>query len=357
MSIKLNKRSLLESRRSRGEVQEVFSNRRFPMTYTKKEIMKTLLSRSALLPLLILLGLPIASVWGASFSMGPRAGVVSGMVRELVFYPDNLSHASKYLSELRWEISPAYLNGWSFEMDASRAGTYRLDFLSALPLPTGQMQDFDWMYTNRTDYTHWSLHDITLKSAFEVELAAEWPVVSKRDWEFTLGLGYRLDWWSWKDAMVSLRHLSFYTPRTYSPGDPEPPGPLQPQNGIDGIHYEVAYNVFFASLGVKVKGPLELGVQVNCGPVLAWGHDHHFRSAHYYDLAFGGPWLSVVQDLALPLGDDGSLGFSVDFVWLFEMRGMTTKYSEAGVFQKRFNTGGFQFWRVGGFLGYRHKLR
>ena len=277
-----------------------------------------------------------------------------GMAREIVFYSPEDNAISPYLSELRWEIKPAYLVGGSFLWDAGRKGRYTLTLQGALPLASGQMQDFDWMYTNRSDFTHWSLHDITIKTAFVGDVSGDWPVFSRQGWQITLGTGYHVDWWSWDDAVRAVRHAPFTSPQTYEPGDPLIPATSVPQPGQDGIHYRVLYNVLYGSLGVSYdRQPVRAQLRFIIGPVLAWAHDHHFRRGHYYDTAFGAPWLGGDFTLDVALGKTLSLVLGFDGAWMPEIKGITRYFTESGTYRGYSKSAGFQFWRIKGDVGLR----
>ena len=294
------------------------------------------------------------------FSLEPKIGVNYGMVREIV-YPVGYDTDNPYLSELRWDIKPAVMLGLGAGLVTKGHLSFNLDVQGALPISSGEMYDYDWLYLNRDDWSHRSISDIKLSSAFIIDFSIAGPVIHRDTWEIDISAGYHLDWWSWIDSVREYYYTldgSNYVfpdpPKDYETGDPflnyEWDG-----DGETGITYEVAYHIPFFGMGARYSGRfVSLETRFRIGPVLAFDHDHHInRGLHFYDSGIGGPWLGFDARLGLDIWDPGEWFMDVEIVGFPEFSGRVDVYDDNGNFLGSTSKGaGFQFWRLGLTLGY-----
>ncbi|MDT8298816.1 MAG: omptin family outer membrane protease [Spirochaetaceae bacterium] len=296
------------------------------------------------------------------FELEPNVGVAVGMAREIV-YPVGYSTDNPYLSELRWDIKPALMVGVSAALETPRDLNVGLDIQGALPISSGRMYDYDWLYLNRDDWSHRSLHDIKIEHAFIIDVGISAPMLRRWNWSLRFSAGYHLDWWSWNDAVLERLYSTNKNGRTdftevFGSGDKFRDLHVL-GDGSPGISYEVAYHVPYAGIGFRYTGHRTVfDTSLVLGPVFVGSHDHHIvRGLHFYDFGIGGPWLGWDGSMEWRISQNGSLMFAGEIVWTPEIVGNTAAYTDEGVYQGSTAKGaGFQFWRIGATIGYRFTL-
>jgi len=109
-----------------------------------------------------------------SFSLCPQFGFFYGHAEEIV-YPTNTK--AELLSLLIWDMKPVFYYG--FLMDFSpvkpmeRLGFFLdLSLKFGIPGPSGVMEDKDWMSTEITDFTNYSIHDNITEEIFLLDFSA-----------------------------------------------------------------------------------------------------------------------------------------------------------------------------------------
>ena len=301
----------------------------------------------------------ILSAGNILWNITPETSVVTGRSSEIV-YPVGIDHVNKYLSRLDWDIKPAWLIGLGASMETEKHFRVYADFQTAMPFSSGKMYDYDWLYTNLTDWSHRSEHNITLGFSFIGDIGADKSFAAGENWLVSLGIGYHLDWWSWHDAMIQ----SVYTtengniypnpPAPYQDGDPFR-NSIHSYNGIESINYRIAYHIPYVSLVYKFTGrKAGFSGVFKIGPVIANGLDYHIlRGLYFYDLGIGGPWLSLDIRTMFLLSRRGKFYFSAGGVWIPEFSGSTSYFDEYGSdLGTVAGGGGFSFWRVNASIGY-----
>ena len=293
------------------------------------------------------------------FFIEPKAGLVFGMVREIV-YPVGLDTDNSYLSELRWDIKPAFMIGMSTGFTTAKDLVFKVNFQGALPAKSGEMYDYDWLYLNLSDWSHRSISDIELESAFIIDADIKGKLVRGNRWSLTISGGYHLDWWSWIDH---TKEYLYSTSSGFAPEDWETGDPFRDfsatGDGSTGITYSVAYHVLYAGIGTVFSGEtLNFTAGFQIGPVLALDHDHHLNtSTHYFDTGIGGPWMSVQTRFGIRTGVLGEFFINLNLSGFPEFKGRTDQYTESGYYIGSTSGGaGFQFWRAGFDIGYSFLL-
>jgi len=307
------------------------------------------------------LSLSAADLPERGWTIGPSVGVHWGTAYEIVYDTANTpNNQNDYLSLLIWDLKPAVMVGFESLWESGKGNSLDIKLRSAIPgMPVGEMHDFDWLYTDR-DWSHWSVSDVNLRWGILLDAVHDWRVVNRSVFALKLGVGYHLDWWAWrdtvKDSIYSTTDSGTY-PRPFD----RPPNEFRDipdaiPVGVNGIYYEVAYHVPLLSLTADFEWKtMFLLVNGRIGPVLAFSHDHHkLRTdlgpdgGHFYDTAFGGPWIDAT--LAGGLQTSGRFSFTLrgEYAWLKETRGDTvivrTDGTGSGIAK---GAGGFSFRRIG----------
>ncbi len=292
----------------------------------------------------------------ADWTLTPSLGILWGMAHEIVYDTSGIENQNDYLSLLSWELKPVVMIGFEALRESPRNDILSLSLRSAIPgLPSGEMNDYDWLYTDR-DWSHWSVSDIWIRWGFILDAEHQWALVKRRPITMRLGVAYHLDWWAWRDITRDsvysnlAVHSSYYpAPFGYYGADGFRDRPDWLAVGVSGIDYSVAYHVLMAVFSFEWTGKaLFLNGTGRIGPTLAFSHDHHkLRGIHFYDHAFGGPWV----DLALEAGfrSNGRFSFSLrgEYAWLAETRGNSIYvFTDGSPKQLSKDSAGFSFHRI-----------
>lgn len=296
------------------------------------------------------------------WTIGPSVGVIWGTAYEIVYDNSGVPNQNDYLSLLIWDLNPAVTIGFESTWESGKNNRLELKLRSAVPgMQVGQMNDFDWLYTDR-DWSHWSMSDVNLRWGILIDAVFDWGVVNQGPFNLELGLGYHLDTWGWRDTILdsiysTTNELNSYYPGPFPAGDGFRDTEMNPANyGGNGINYNVAYHVPLVSLSMGLNfRTFFLDAVGRIGPVLAFSHDHHLLrtdygpdGAHFYDSAFGGPWIDA--SIAAGFRTSGRFSFTLrgEYAWLNETRGDTlvvpTDGSASGIAK---DAAGFSFRRIG----------
>lgn len=295
------------------------------------------------------------------WTIGPSVGVHWGTAYEIVYDTSGVPNDNDYMSLLIWDLQPAVTVGFESIWESGKKNSVSLKLRTAVPgMPVGEMNDFDWLYTDR-DWSHWSVSDVNLRWGFIFDAVHDWRIINRGPFDLKVGVGYHLDWWAWRDTTKDSIYSELNQSGSYYPG-PFPAGDVWRGDidvvatGVNGINYDVAYHVPLVSLtaGLDFRN-FFLYANGRIGPVLAFSHDHHLLrtdlgpdGGHFYDSAFGGPWI----DVALETGfrSSGRFSFSIrgEYAWLKETRGDTlivrSDGSPSGI---AVDAAGFSFRRIG----------
>jgi len=316
---------------------------------------------------LSILGLGTAQVANAAapergWTLGPSLSTHWGTAYEIVYDTSGVPNQNDYLSLLTWDLKPVVTLGLDSRWESGRRLGMDVNLQAAVPgLPVGEMNDWDWFYTDR-DWSHWSLSDVNLRWGFILDVNQDWRTVRTGPFTLRLGLGYHLDWWAWRDTIRDSVYSDLNQPDSYYPG-PFPAGDgfrdteMNPANyGKNGIDYRVAYHSLLALLAVDLQGErLFAGFTGRIGPTAAFSLDYHKLrydigplGVKFYDSALGFPWV----DLALEAGFRSTDGFTLrlrgEYAWLAEIRGNTVIVDPfTGDRSISVDSGGFSYRRIG----------
>ena len=153
------------------------------------------------------------------------------------------------------------------------------------------MEDYDWlMYEQGSPWTDWSLSDVDVDSAYQVDVNASFDVVIADPLTLRILGGYKQDHWSWKD--YGVRHI-------YST-DPATPGGFRDDVGEDhgetGIEYEQTFKIPYAGVeGELALAPWSLAAYLTYSPfVQATDRDRHlFRNIEFEEDFSGGDYIGA----------------------------------------------------------------
>lgn len=301
-----------------------------------------------IISILILTGaesLSAAELPERGWTIGPSLGVIWGTAYEIVYETSGSPNVNDYLSLLTWEINPALTVGIATRWESGNQSGLDLDLNAAIQgLPAGEMWDYDWLDYNSTTPTYWSVSDVQLTRGFLFDVVYDWTILTSGIFSLQAGVGFHFDWWAWTD---STKDSSYGL-----------------ETGVNGINYSTVYNVPLAKLNMKLDGEMFFGgFQGRIGPVIAFSHDHHrlrtdptetggpdnVDGLHFYDSAFGGPWLDFKLQFGFRTKGRFSLSLDGEYAWLRETRGNTIMVSTDGVTSPMSFTGGggFSFRRIG----------
>ena len=308
---------------------------------------------------------------GRGWKLGPLVGVSWGRAYEIAYDTSGADNRNDYLSLLIWDLMNVPTLGLESRWESGGATALNLSFSSAVPgMPTGEMSDFDWLYTDR-DWSHWSLSDINLRWGFVFDLGGDWKVAERGPFALRLGVAYHLDWWAWtditKDSVYSTTNGTAYPAPfgTYA-GDGFRDLPDYLTVGVNGIDYEVAYHSLLFTTSVDLDWDvLFLRIRAGIGPMLALSDDYHKlrfdwgpMGVHFYDTAFGFPWISLGLSVGIHTRGRFSFHLSGTYDWLRESRGNSIAQAPgSGTSYLYPDAAGFSFYKASLYLGGSWDLR
>lgn len=125
------------------------------------------------------------------FSVEVQGGMRYGMVQEIVYYGNY-----DLMSRLDWDQKPSPFLGVEAGMDIQRF-SLALAVSLGFPLRTGQMEDFDWLNTDHSVLTHYSIHEAYLDKDFSAQAKLSYRMVDSDGFDVApvLGISYRNRLW------------------------------------------------------------------------------------------------------------------------------------------------------------------
>ncbi len=298
------------------------------------------------------------------WSLGPVTEMSWGTVNEIVYDTSGVPNQNDYLSLLLWDLQNVFTAG--VESRWNSGGRYGLEFAlsSAVPSqPTGIMEDYDWLFTDR-DWSHWSKSDIRLRWGIIFDVLHDFQVFQRDFFSLRLGAGYHLDWWAWRDVLrdsvYSTTNPSGNYPAPFGtyPGEGFRDTEISPSRyGQNSIDYSVAYHALPAVISLHFRWDKPyFSLKGGVGPAMMFGHDYHkFRALHFYDSAIGGPWVSAEITAGMSLHSNFSMEIRGEYMWVGETRGdSTVSYGGAsstvpdvaGFSMSRFSAGVSGVWQL-----------
>ena len=121
-------------------------------------------------------------------------GHLNGNATEIVYNTNGTK-----LSELTWSMDDIYMLNIGGSITPTHWLKINADFWFKLNDGSGNMNDYDWLVSGFSDWTHWSHHeDVPLDKGTMFDINAEIPFYSHQETTFTAIVGYKRENWGWK---------------------------------------------------------------------------------------------------------------------------------------------------------------
>lgn len=219
-------------------------------------------------------------------------GLLNGAAKEHVYDNEVFPGRRYQLSRLDWDLKDVVMGGLQFSVrpikhDLWDALTLNFGYWNALTEGDGEMDDYDWMDPDSSDWTHYSLSDVDVTEGYILDLNAAWDVVEWKDLIVRGFLGYKQNGWTWED---SGRYL-LYPEYGYVPQD---------LYGDNMINYEQEFRMPYLGASVDwTKGDFTVAGRLTYSPsVEATDWDEHVaRSLHFKEEFEGGDMLGFGLDV------------------------------------------------------------
>ena len=225
------------------------------------------------------------SITGAAsesrYSLWLSLGLLNGEAKEHVY--DNDLGYRRQLSRLDWDLKSVAMGGLNGSVRLLPKLTLNGGVWVALTEGNGEMDDYDWLDTGSTDWTHYSLSDVDVTEGSIFDLNVAWDLV---EWEGLTGrvcVGYKQDDWQWEDHGVYL----LYPEYGYIPQD---------LNGENMINYEQRFQIPYLGASADwTLGKITVSGRLMWSPIVTaedWD-DHVARSIHFHETFEGGDLLGL----------------------------------------------------------------
>jgi len=254
------------------------------------------------------------------YSLSPFVSVMTGFSDELVF--DSSSAPYPYLSQLHWEINPAFIAGVSGSVNVGNVLFFNAAVGSTLNSSTGEMFDKDWIEdyfgTVDTEWTHYSLSDIYLTSSLLVDYNTALRLYRSRVYTLEILTGFKLIRWGWTDTLKKIEY---------------PTGNYDSLIGYSGIDYDIEYRIPYVGFSSSLqKGEFASGITLKYSwMVSADDHDYHkLRGLHFYDSFSKGRYYGLSLFTRKHWSPVFSLALSFDIDYVPVIQGDTATYSRTG---------------------------
>ncbi len=255
---------------------------------------------------------------------------VSGQSDEYVYAGEDWPANRGYkVSELNWEIDSLVMVGGTASLQLGELIRFNAGAWIGVTEGDGEMQDYDWLDPNRSDWTHYSESDVDIETALSFDINASFRV-----WDLGLCqihgvLGNKHDFWEWSDHGGGY----IYSSDPYSAdGFRDTTGTFGGQNGID---YEQNFNITYA--GVKLTASndkITASAYAQYSPfVRADDKDHHIMRNLYFTEEFeGGDYYAAGGEISINITDIIFFSGSIDYQLIPEFTGdLTVKEGVNGV--------------------------
>jgi outer membrane protease len=154
----------------------------------------------------MVLGLSCHKATAASFeTKGEKTTVYMAIgqtevkANELVYGQPSTYPTDYKLSHLIWQTRSAPVLTAGLNLSLSKYYTFNIESKFALKESKSIMDDYDWLYTNTSDWSHWSHHDDTiLTESGSLDVNFDFNLLGKKKNMFQLLLGYKEELWAWK---------------------------------------------------------------------------------------------------------------------------------------------------------------
>ncbi|MDD2240413.1 MAG: omptin family outer membrane protease [Kiritimatiellae bacterium] len=144
---------------------------------------------------------------GMPFTGQLSLGLANGEGKEHVYDYDGPGGSRRQLSRLDWDIKNVIMGGGSLSV---RPFNQQPNFLNrftvnggmwiALTEGSGEMDDYDWLDTGSSEWTHYSLSDVDVTEGYIFDLNLAFDVWANPAFTVRAMAGYKQDGWSWEDS-------------------------------------------------------------------------------------------------------------------------------------------------------------
>lgn len=152
---------------------------------------------------------------GGQFSLG----LLNGEAKEHVYDYETADGSRRQLSRLDWDLKNVVMGGVNFSVRPIKhnvldALTLNFGFWNALSEGRGEMEDYDWLDTGSTDWTHYSLSDVDVTEGYILDLNVAWDFVDTDLFKARAFVGYKQNGWTWEDYGQYLLYPEYgYVPQ------------------------------------------------------------------------------------------------------------------------------------------------
>lgn len=216
-----------------------------------------------------------------TFSFAASVGFQSGKVQEYVY------DSGDVLSRLDWKTYFIPVADISSRLNIFHIVT-DVDFLCALPIKYGTIEDWDWLGEDKTKATNFSKHDLSVERKFEVEAKSGYEFVfEKIKLVPQFGLRYR--------NQKFKAHDGYYKYADYENGEYLSSSIERKKINGTGLSYEQQFVLPFISLEAEYKifSNWNLILNWRCYPyIYCFAVDrHYFRNTDFRDAMYGSGFL------------------------------------------------------------------
>ena len=230
---------------------------------------------------------PIASPTdGKGVSLGGQVsvGVLNGEAKEHVYDYETVDGSRRQLSRLDWDLKNVVMGGGNGSMRLLNKLTLNGGVWFALTEGNdGEMDDYDWLDTTSSEWTHYSLSEVDVTQGYIVDVNAAWDLVTWNDLTARIYAGYKQNGWTWEDRGVYL----LYPEYGYIPVD---------LDGENMINYEQEFRIPYVGGSADwALGDFTFTGYVTWSPfVSATDWDEHVaRDLHFKETFDGGDLLGL----------------------------------------------------------------
>ena len=211
-------------------------------------------------------------------------GMLNGEAKEHVYDYETIDGSRRQLSRLDWDLDNVAMGGANGTVRLFDKLTINGGYWTRLSEGGGEMDDYDWLDTGSTDWTHYSLSDVDVTEGYVFDLNVAWDLVS--DWNGLTAralAGYKQDGWKWEDSGVYL----LYPEYGYVPQD---------LYGENMINYEQEFRMPYLGASADWQwNDFTVSGHLSWSPIVEaddWD-EHVARSLHFHETFDGGDMLGL----------------------------------------------------------------
>lgn len=232
-------------------------------------------------------------------------GMLNGEAKEHVYDYETADGSRRQLSRLDWDLKNIVMGGVNVSVrpmnmfksidlsqdltfNTANGVTLNFGYWNALTEGGGEMDDYDWLDTSSTDWTHYSLSDVDVTEGYIFDLNVAWDFIQWKD-SVTgrVFAGYKQNGWTWED---SGRYL-LYPEYGYVPQD---------LAGENMINYEQEFRMPYLGASADwTRGAITISGRLIFSPsVSATDWDEHVaRDLHFKEEFTGGDMFGLGLDV------------------------------------------------------------